>query len=339
MKKVLIWRNGSFGDTLIALPTIKEIIETNKKYKIYYLTFLNRDTIFFQPKKLFDSFGIKFKYEIFYKHDFSFLKFLHFFFQNKFYKLYYLKESPINFFNSLDSSFLVLRIFLEKIFLRLLLIKNIIGLEYKNFKKEKLKTHYKKEYSSLFYRIFKRELDEEKFLSGINSLFSSLNKSPKNIVICVGGKYFIKDWGATNWVELIEKILKYKKNTKITLIGSGKNEKKYCEQINMNFNNKLELFFDKPFKQLINKLLQAKLYIGHDTANMHLASMLKIRTVAIFSSTQLEGVWYPLGNNNLNFYKKISCSNCQLTQSCPFDKKCINSFTPDYIFKKIKRLI
>ena len=92
MKKVLIWRNGSFGDTLIALPTIKEIIETNKKYKIYYLTFLNRDTIFFQPKKLFDSFGIKFKYEIFYKHDFSFLKFLYFFFKTNFINFTILKK-------------------------------------------------------------------------------------------------------------------------------------------------------------------------------------------------------------------------------------------------------
>lgn len=339
MKKILIWRNGSFGDTLIALPTIKEIIKTNKKCKIYYLTFLNRDTIFFQPKKLFDSFGIKLKYKIFYKHDFSFLKFLYFFFQKKFDKLYYLKESPINFFNSLDSSFLVLRIFLEKIFLNLLLIKNITGLEYKNFKKKKLKSHYKKEYSSLFYRIFKNDLNEEKFLSSINNLFCNYNKTPKNIVICVGGKYSIKDWGVTNWVELIEKILKYKKNTKITLIGSGRNEKNYCLQINKNFNGKLELFFDKPLKQLINKLLQAKLYLGHDTANMHLASMLKIRTVAIFSSTQLEGVWYPLGNNNLNFYKKIHCSNCQLTETCPFNKKCINSFTPNFIFKKIKSLI
>ena len=339
MKKILIWRNGSFGDTLIALPTIKEIIKTNKKCKIYYLTFLNKDTIFFEPKKLFDSFGIKLQYKIFYKNNFNFFKFLYFFFQNKFDNLYYLKESPINFLYNPDSSFLGLRVILERIFIRLLFIKNITGLEYKSFLKKKIKPHYKKEYSSLFYRIFKKDLNEGMFLNSINNLFNSHNRKRKNIIICVGGKYSIKDWGINNWIKLIEKILKYRKNSKILLIGSGKNEKKYCEKINMNFNNKLELFFDKPIKKLINKMLQAKLYLGHDTANMHLASILKIRTVAIFSSTQLEGVWYPLGNGNLNFYKKISCSNCQLTELCPFNKKCINSFMPNFIFKKIRSLL
>ena len=184
------------------------------------------------------------------------------------------------------------------------------------------------------------EFHKSKMCSPVLSFYEQLKKNKYcKIFKNYGGKYSIKDWGINNWIKLIEKILKYKKNSKILLIGSGKNEKKYCEKINMNFNNKLELFFDKPIKKLINKMLQAKLYLGHDTANMHLASILKIRTVAIFSSTQLEGVWYPLGNGNLNFYKKISCSNCQLTELCPFNKKCINSFMPNFIFKKIRSLL
>ena len=66
-KKIVIFRNGSYGDAIVALPVLKLIAKFNKDKEIYYTTILNNETNFFHPKQLFYKFGLNFKYQIYYK--------------------------------------------------------------------------------------------------------------------------------------------------------------------------------------------------------------------------------------------------------------------------------
>ena len=134
-------------------------------------------------------------------------------------------------------------------------------------------------------------------------------------------------------------IIKYKKKQKFLIIGSGKNEKNKANYLQQKFPNNCKPYIGQPFDKLINTISKSRIYIGHDTANMHLCALLGLKTISIFSSREVKGKWFPIGLNQLNYYKDISCSNCKLTDFCMYNKKCINSFKPLNLFNDIKKFI
>ena len=102
------------------------------------------------------------------------------------------------------------------------------------------------------------------------------------------------------------------------------------------FPNNCKPYIGQPFDKLINTISKSRIYIGHDTANMHLCALLGL-TISIFSQKlRVNGF---LLVNQLNYYKDISCSNCKLTDFCMYNKKCINSFKPLNLFNDIKKFI
>lgn len=335
-KKIIIFRNGSYGDAIVALPALKIISKQNIDKEIYYITILNKETNFFHPQQLFSKFGLNFKYQIYYNEKNYIFDFILFFIKNKFDELFYLKEEPTNIIPKIfhiNNSYC--NIFLEYIFFKCLLVKKVSGLNKDSFIKFKDRI-YKKESINLINRFYKKKFNENHL---IKNLFCKEKILKNEIIICMGGKFKIKDWGYQNWAELITLINNYKKSIKFLLIGGGESDKIRYLKIKNLFKKQSKIFINKPINKLIDKIKHSKLYIGHDTANMHLASSLGIKTISIFSSREHKGIWFPIGSNNINFYKKVSCSNCKLTDVCPYNKKCIMSFTPKAIFKRIKKFI
>ena len=331
-KKIIIFRNGSYGDALVALPCLKLLQNENKYSEIFYLTLQNKDTKFFKPNELFNQFGLNFRYKIILKEKFYFIKFIYFFLSNNFYKMYYLKEDPTNFlFNNNGKFSITLNILIEFFILKLLKVKKIEGLDCQNFDS----STNQKESLKLIKRFYKKKIDEKSILK----LFSKPKDLKKNsdIILCLGGKFKIKDWGLNNWIKLIRLIIYNNKKQRFIIIGGGKIDYKKAQILKSHFPNNCIPCLNKNFSHLIKTILNAKLYIGHDTANMHLCALLGLKTISIFSSRDTKGRWFPIGEKNINFYKDIDCSNCKLIDSCEFDKKCINSFKPYLIYNNIKK--
>ncbi len=333
-KKIVIFRNGSYGDALVALPCLKLIQTKNNSSEIFYLSLQNEETKFFKPKNLYNKFGLNFKYKIFKKENFYFLKFIFFFLSNKFNEMHYLKEEPTSFILKNNNKISIkINSLLEFFFFKILQVKKIIGLNSKNFDNKS----NQKESLRLINRLYKDKINEENIIK----LLNQKNKIKKNtdIILCLGGKFKVKDWGLNNWLNLIKLIIDKNKKQKFIIIGSGKTESQKAKLLKKNFPNNCKLYINESFEKLINTISTSKLYIGHDTANMHLAALLGLKTISIFSSREIKGKWFPIGTNHLNFYKDISCSNCKLTDFCHYDKKCIKSFKPKIIFNNIKKYL
>lgn len=334
-KKIIIFRNGSYGDSLVALPSLKLIKLNNKESEIHYFSLQDKHTKFFNPQKLFVNFKLNFKFKTIFKKKLYIIDLIKFFVKNKFDEMYYLKEEPTCFiFNNEKIFFRRVNIFLEKIFFKLLFVKKIIGLEYNKFLQI-----LSSEKESL--RLIKRldfNIDNE---NRIIDLISKKKKLKKNsmIVICLGGKFKVKDWGLDNWQNLIELIIKYRIKQQFLIIGNGSDEKYKALFLQKNFPDNCKTFINQPFDKLIKKISRSKIYIGHDTANMHLSAILGLKTISIFSSRETKGKWFPIGLNHINYYKNIPCSNCKLTDFCDYNKKCINSFKPLNLFNDIKKFI
>jgi ADP-heptose:LPS heptosyltransferase len=59
-------------------------------------------------------------------------------------------------------------------------------------------------------------------------------------------------------------------------------------------------------------LKRCELYLGNDTGTMHLAAAAGVKCVAIFSSREQPGLWYPAGAGNHVFRSEIDCEGCGL---------------------------
>ena len=70
-------------------------------------------------------------------------------------------------------------------------------------------------------------------------------------------------------------------------------------------------------------LKRCELYLGNDTGTMHLAAAGAVKCVAIFSSRERPGVWYPAGTGNHVFRSDIDCEGCGLTVCLTRDIECL----------------
>lgn len=78
-------------------------------------------------------------------------------------------------------------------------------------------------------------------------------------------------------------------------------------------------------------LARADVFIGHDSGPMHLAATVGTRCVAIFSSRNPPGLWYPRGSGHRILRHATSCAPCGLYTCVAEGKRCILSISPSTV--------
>ena len=69
-----------------------------------------------------------------------------------------------------------------------------------------------------------------------------------------------------------------------------------------------------------------ELFIGNDTGTMHMAAAVGLPCVAIFSSRERPGLWYPPGEGHRVFRSAIECEGCGLVECLELGNECSNGF-------------
>src|SRR5919106_1776569 len=82
-------------------------------------------------------------------------------------------------------------------------------------------------------------------------------------------------------------------------------------------------------------LTRARIYLGHDSGPMHLAAAVGTPCVAVFSSRNLPGEWFPYGDRHRVLYHSISCQGCRLEVCVERQKACIRSITVDQVARSV----
>jgi heptosyltransferase-2 len=160
------------------------------------------------------------------------------------------------------------------------------------------------------------------------------------IGVCPGSKHFTKRYPVNLFVEVLRKLIH--KNYFIALFG-GNEDREICQALEIdsytvkNFQNENDLF------ETAALMKKCSVVITNDSGLMHLASLLKIPTVAIFGSTVKEFGFAPIyqksivvENNNL---RCRPCSHIGRSE-CPRKHfKCMLEISPDLIVQKVEELI
>lgn len=157
-----------------------------------------------------------------------------------------------------------------------------------------------------------------------------LNEKDENIGLVVGAKRSQNRWPTEYFKEVADYLLKQNKN--ILLFG-GADDFELAEQIKgenvFNFCGKLSPL------ETAEMMKYCKLVISNDTGPMHLAYAVGTSVIAIFSSRDYAGKWFPPENEkNIVFRNNdMFCEKC--FDACLYSNKCIKVIKPQLVINLI----
>ena len=163
------------------------------------------------------------------------------------------------------------------------------------------------------------------------------------LAVSVGTKVQSKDWGAENWRALLRQIAVEFQGFSLAMCGAGE-ESAASEAAAEGWRG----VGGGPVVNLCGRLTpresaavfaEAQIFIGHDSGPMHLAAAVQTPCVAIFAARNKPRVWFPYGSQHRVLYHKVDCWGCGLETCLVEKKKCITSITVAEVMTEVKALL
>lgn len=160
------------------------------------------------------------------------------------------------------------------------------------------------------------------------------------LIVCgPGTKMQAKDWGKENWRALLGRLGQVYGDFGLALVGA-KEEAPLADEVSAEWpGRKLNLCGRLDLRSTAAVLEHASVFIGPDSGPMHLASCVGIACVIAFSARGLPGVWYPFGNQHRVLYRKVSCFGCNLETCINESRRCLTSITVDDMAAAVRSVI
>ncbi len=164
-------------------------------------------------------------------------------------------------------------------------------------------------------------------ISRSDELLNSIPSETSFIAMNVGTKMEIKDWGIDNWVQLVKSLrLRFSKFT-LVLIGVDE-ESPLAEACLKSWAGEGLNLCGKSSPRVSAAILKkASLFIGHDSGPMHLAACMGTPCVAVFSCINQPRQWYPRGDRNKLIFPKTDCAQSP-QKKCVNNEKCVLTIKP-----------
>jgi len=163
------------------------------------------------------------------------------------------------------------------------------------------------------------------------------------IAVSVGTKVQSKDWGRDNWRALLARIAQLYPGHALALCGAPE-ESQASEFAAGGWRE----FSPSPVVNLCGVLspresaavfARAVAFLGHDSGPMHLAAAVQTPCVAIFAARNIPRVWFPYGKGHKVLYHPVDCAGCGLETCIVQRKKCITSITVDEVLAQVVEVV
>lgn len=146
----------------------------------------------------------------------------------------------------------------------------------------------------------------------------------------------LKQWDANGFISIIQGLLK-KDNVRIILIGDSNQidtSKKIKDSVKSNA--LIDLTGEINLNELFALIERIQVLVTGDSAALHIASDLGIKTVALFGPTDPEE-YGPRGKDDVVIRKKLKCSPCRKA-TCAFNHECMKEIKPQEVLEAIESL-
>jgi heptosyltransferase-3 len=147
-----------------------------------------------------------------------------------------------------------------------------------------------------------------------------------------GTKMQAKDWGVGNWCALMTKLYERFSGYSLVLVGA-KEDREMSDRVAAAWRGKsVNLCGEISPRETAAVLRGAKLFLGPDSGPMHFAANAGVPCVIAFAARTKPGIWFPQGNGHCVLYRQVDCSGCNLETCIEQRKKCLTSITVEEMF-------
>lgn len=144
-----------------------------------------------------------------------------------------------------------------------------------------------------------------------------------------GTKMQAKDWGQDNWRALLSRLAREFPEHALVLVGA-KEDAAAARYAAEEWQGPVIHLCGKLTPRETAAILQrAELFLGPDSGPMHLAAAYGVPSAIPFASLDRPGRWFPIGTQHRPIYHHVECENCRLTVCIEQRKKCLTSISVD----------
>jgi ADP-heptose:LPS heptosyltransferase len=163
------------------------------------------------------------------------------------------------------------------------------------------------------------------------------------IAVSVGTKVQSKDWGRENWRALLYRLAALHPNYALALCGAPEEAEASdfaAEGWKQNSSTPvINLCGHLTPRESAAVLAKACIFLGHDSGPMHLAAAVQTPCVAIFAARNKPRVWFPYGKQHRIVYHQTDCWGCGLETCIVEKKRCLTSITVDEVITEVRAIL
>ncbi|MDE3104605.1 MAG: glycosyltransferase family 9 protein [Acidobacteriota bacterium] len=148
----------------------------------------------------------------------------------------------------------------------------------------------------------------------------------------IGTKQPAKDWGRDNWRSLLGALASRYPGHGLALLGSPEESADSAWaaqswQLTPGAGPVMNLCGSLTPRESAAVLARSRVFLGHDSGPMHLAAAVQTPCVAVFAARNKPRVWYPYGDQHRVLYHRTECWGCNLEVCTVEQKRCLLSIT------------
>ncbi|MBL8701543.1 MAG: glycosyltransferase family 9 protein [Alphaproteobacteria bacterium] len=166
-------------------------------------------------------------------------------------------------------------------------------------------------------------------LSEATALLGELKAPQGFVAVAPGAKVEVKDWGAARWQALVGGVSAVHRGLGLVTIGGPGDRERAALLAGSWRGPTLDLCGRVSPRVSAAVMAWARALLTHDSGPMHLAAAVGTPIVAIFSARAKPGIWFPRGENNRVLYRRVPCRDCGLEICTQYAKRCIESIGVD----------
>jgi ADP-heptose:LPS heptosyltransferase len=164
------------------------------------------------------------------------------------------------------------------------------------------------------------------------------------LAVSVGTKVQSKDWGRENWRALLARLAESAPGYGLALMGAPEE----AEASDFAAEGWRGVAQAGPVVNLCGRLspresaaafARASVFVGHDSGPMHLAAAVGTPCVAIFAARNLPRVWFPYGPGHRVIYHAVECAGCGLETCVVERKRCLTSITVEEVLHQVRQAL
>ena len=153
----------------------------------------------------------------------------------------------------------------------------------------------------------------------------------KLLAVAPSGKWESKIWFESSFIEVVNHLIE-RENVFPVVFGGAEDEEKGNRMIRQ-WHRGANAAGALNIRQAAAALSRCRIFLGNDTGTMHLAASVNVPCVAVFSAIDWAGRWLPFGRNHRIFRETVSCEGC-LSSVCKFQQECLTAIKPNAVLEQ-----